>query len=181
MNEVKSIFKTITPYLIIGILLILLFNKCDPEPKPITDTTTVAIETNYKQIDSLNSINKANKSIIDSLKTLKPKVVIRYKTVYDSLLVIDSMCVRSLNILYNECQKVDSVNNGIITRQENHIMNDSHIIGELTDNISLKNTRINNDSLFINQQKELIKKGKLKTILGTAIGVIAGFGLGSLR
>lgn len=64
-------------------------------------------------------------------------------------------------------------------------MNDSHIIGNLTDIIAIQKYVITSDSVTIDELKMTVKKekrkGKLKTILGTALGVIGGGLIGSLR
>jgi len=171
------------------IVLIWLLNKgCSTEPNPQTinkDSLYTIIAEKTQINDYLKNENKAIKAITDSLKGLKPKVIVRYKTVYDSLLVVDSMCVKSLVKLHDEHSKIDSVNNHIITNQETHIMNDSHIIGNLTDIIAIQKYVITSDSVTIDDLTMTVKKekrkGKLKTILGTAIGTLAGFGLGGLR
>jgi hypothetical protein len=184
--------KTLKLFLGCLILFLVIFALywCNSKPHPfIKPNNNDSINNAISNLKSQNSVliknNKSLRTEIDSLSNLKPKVIVRYKTIYDSLLVVDSTCVRSLNLLYNECQKVDSVNNQIITNQETHIMNDSHIIGNLADIIALKQTRISNDSLTIDDLTMTVKKekrkGKLKTILGTALGTLAGFGLGSLR
>ena len=170
------------------IVLIWLLNKgCSTEPPPQTinkDSLYTIIAEKEQINDCLKNENKQIKAITDSLKALKPKVIVRYKTVYDSLLVVDSMCIQALNALHDEHTKIDSVNNQIITNQETHIMNDSHIIGNLTDIIALKQYRISSDSLEIKDLTMTVKKekrkGKLKTVLGTALGVLSGIGIGSI-
>lgn len=189
--QTKLTLKAILPYIIIGILIVILsfiMKDCSHKPNLVltpNDSINTAIAEKEQINEYLKNDNAILKAKIDSLKALKPKVVVRYKTVYDSLLVTDTTCVNSLNLLYNECQKVDSVNSAIITNQEKHIMNDSHIIGNLTDIIALKQYRITSDSLVIDELNMTVKKekrkGKLKTILGSAVGVLAGIGIGSIR
>ena len=188
--QTKLTLKAILPYIIIGILIVILsfiMKDCSHKPNLVltpNDSINTAIAEKEQINEYLKNDNAILKAKIDSLKALKPKVVVRYKTVYDSLIVVDSVCVKSLNTLYNECQKVDSVNNVIISNQETHIMNDSHIIGNLTDVIALKQYRITSDSLVIDDLNMTVKKekrkGKLKTILGSAVGVLAGIGIGSI-
>lgn len=189
MNEFKAIFKEILPGLIILFLVVVLLKDCgNSEPTPQTinkDSLNLVISEKEYLIESIKDYNLILNSKIDSLSHLKPKVIVRYKTVYDSLLVIDTMCVDALNTLHNEHSKIDSVNNHIITNQETHIMNDSHIIGNLTDIIAIQKTVIKSDSLTIDELTMTVKKekrkGKIRTILGAAFGVVAGFGIGSLR
>lgn len=150
------------------------------------DSINSIIDDKQAVIDMLVENNKAIRLQIDSLKEVKPIYIKGKIRIKDSLIFVsDSDCVRNLTVLYNECQKVDSVNNAIISNQETHIMNDSHIIGNLTDIIALKQYRITSDSLVIDDLNMTVKKekrkGKLRTILGSAIGVLTGIGIGSLR
>ncbi len=173
----KEPYKTITPYLIIGILIVIasFFMKgCERKPDVVLTPTNQLDElmSDKEQInDMLLSNNKSLRLQIDSLSHLKPKVVIRYKTVYDSLLVIDTMCVKALVTLHNEHSKIDSVNNAIITNQENHIINDSHVIGNLTDIVAIQKYKLTNDSLaIIDISKEVKRKYRKGLIQGGAIG-----------
>ena len=191
--QTKQTLKSILPYIIIiiGILILILFfimKDCSHKPNLVVtpnDSINTVIAKKEQIIDYIKNDNAILKDKIDSLKTLKPKVIVRYKTVYDSLILSDTLCINQLVTLYNECNKIDSVNNAIISNQETHIMNDSQIIGNLTDIIALKQHRITSDSLVVEDLTMTVKKekrkGKLKTILGSAIGVLTGIGIGSLR
>ena len=191
MDNTKQTLKSILPYIIIGILIVILsfiMKDCSHKPNLVVvpnDSINTAIAEKEQINEYLKNDNANLKAKIDSLSHLKPKVIVRYKTVYDSLLVVDTMCISALNTLHIEHSKIDSVNNQIISNQETHIMNDSHIIGNLTDIIALKQYRINSDSIVIEDLNMTVKKekrkGKVKTILGSAIGVLAGIGIGSLR
>lgn len=171
------------------IYCLFLFKGCSTEPTPQTinkDSLYTIIAEKEQIIDYNTTYNKQLNVKIDSLKALKPKFIKGKDRIKDSLIYVsDSVCKLNLTILYNECQKVDSINNSIITNQETHIMNDSHIIGNLTDIIAIQKYVITSDSVTIDELKMTVKKekrkGKLKNILGTALGTLAGFGLGSLR
>lgn len=188
--QTKQTLKTILPYIIIGVLIVILsFIMKDCSHKPNlkivpNDSINNAIAEKEQINEYLKNDNIVLKAKIDSLSNLKPKVIVRYKTVYDSLLVVDSMCVKSLIKLHDEHSKIDSVNNNIITNQETHIMNDSHIIGNLTDIIALKQYRINSDSIVIEDLTITVKKekrkGKVKTVLGSALGALSGIGISSI-
>jgi len=180
--ETKLTLKTLKPYLIILVLITaasFYVRYCSHKPNVVltpTNQLDELIESKEQINEVLLSNNKSLRLQIDSLKSLKPKVIVRYKTVYDSLLVIDSACYKSLVILYNECQKVDSVNNAIITNQENHIINDSHVIGNLTDIVAMQRYKLTNDSLaIIDISKEVKRKYRKGLLQGGAIGV--GIGL----
>ena len=191
--QTKQTLKSILPYIIIiiGILILILFfimKDCSHKPNLVVtpnDSINTVIAKKEQIIDYIKNDNAILKAKIDSLKTLKPKVIVRYKTVHDSLILSDTLCINQLVTLYNECNKIDSINNAIISNQETRIMNDSQIIGNLTDIIALKQHRITSDSLVVEDLTMTVKKekrkGKLKTILGSAIGVLMGIGIGSLR
>lgn len=175
--QTKLTLKAALPYLIIGILIVILsfiMKDCEHKPKLVltpNDSINTVIAEKEQIIAYIKEDNIRKKAVIDSLNNLKPKVIVRYKTVYDSLLIVDTMCVQALNTLYNECQKVDSVNNQIITNQEQHIINDSHIIGNLTDIVALKQYQHTKDSTRIVQLNDTIPTVKRK-------GFLKGFGIG---
>ena len=190
--QTKLTLKSILPYIIIGILIVILsfiMKDCKHKPNYVltpNDSINSIIDDKQAVIDMLVENNKAIRLQIDSLKEVKPIYIKGKIRIKDSLIFVsDSDCVRNLTVLYNECQKVDSVNNAIISNQETHIMNDSQIIGNLTDIIALKQYRITSDSLVIDDLNLTVKKekrkGKLRTILGSAIGVLTGIGICSLR
>jgi hypothetical protein len=180
--QTKLTLKTILPYIVMAVLIVIasFFMKgCDNNPKFVTvsnDGLNTVIKDKQQAVNYYLNKAKFDSLKIDSLKHLKPKVVIRYKTIYDSLLVVDSACYKSLVILYNECQKVDSVNNAIITNQENHIINDSHVIGNLTYIVAMQKYKMINDSTRLKNVLDSIPSVKRKSFFkGGAIGVGIGF------
>ena len=182
MEQTKLTLKTLLPYLIIGILIVIasfFMKSCENKPNVVivpNDAINAIITDKQQTVNYYLNKAKIDSLKIDSLKHLKPKVVIRYKTVYDSLLVIDTICVNSLTKLHDEHSKIDSVNNQIITNQENHIINDSHVIGNLTDIVAMQRYKLTNDSLaIIDISKEVKRKYRKGLMQGGAIGV--GIGL----
>lgn len=189
--QTKQTLKSILPYIIIGILIVILsfiMKDCEHKPNLVltpNDSINSIIEDKQVVIDMLVENNKAIRLQIDSLKEVKPIYIKGKVRIKDSLIFVsDSDCVRNLTVLYNECQKVDSVNNAIISNQETHIMNDSQIIGNLTDIIAIQKHRISTDSVEIEYLNLTVKKekrkGKLRTILGSAIGVLTGIGISKI-
>jgi hypothetical protein len=122
--------------------------------------------------------NKDLRLKIDSLSNLKPKVIVRYKTVYDSLLIADTLCIQSLKTLHNNHAKIDSVNDAIILKQDMELGNYATIVGNDLTIIELQNKRIKQlaDSLPIVKRKGYFKGLKQGSIIGLGIGVI-GMGL----
>lgn len=187
-DNINPLIYTLLGLIFWGVIAMFIFKGCSTEPTPQTinkDSLYTIIAEKEQINDHLKNENKAIKLITDSLKILKPKVIVRYKTVYDSLLVVDTMCVVALNTLHDEHTKIDSVNNQIITNQETHIMNDSHIIGNLTDIIAIQKYVITSDSLEKLAYKEFIKlefkrglrKGRRQGIAIGKVGELAKDGV----
>lgn len=171
----KNISNTILILLIISIIVLLLGNKCDNEPTPT-----------HSNKDSLNTIIAEKEQIADSIKTkidtveiVRNKIVTKYKTVYDTIIKqAPDTCKTYLIALDKECSVKDSIN-------EVQLTNYSNLTGELTGIIALQKTIIKSDSLTIDELTMDLKKekrrGKLKTILWTALGAIGGGLIGRLR
>jgi hypothetical protein len=184
-------FKTILPYLVMALLIILasLFLK-DCRGKNPQLTLIDNKDSLYNLIaekEQINSFilenNKELRHQLDSASHVKPKVIIRYKTVYDSLLVVDTMCVRSLTTLNKECAKKDSVNEFIISNQSSQIGNLITVNNNLNDIIDIQRYRIGTDSINEVTLKQTIKdeisNGKRKyrkgLLQGGVVGAISGF------
>lgn len=187
-DNINPLIYTLLGLIFWGLIAMFIFKGCSTEPTPQTinkDSLNTIIAEKTQINDYLKNENKQIKAITDSLKGLKPKVIVRYKTIYDSLLVVDSMCIQALNALHDEHTKIDSVNNQIITNQETHIMNDSHIIGNLTDIIAIQKYVITSDSLEKLAYKEFIKlefkrglrKGRRQGIAIGKVGELAKDGV----
>lgn len=176
-------FKQIIPYLVMAALIILAsvyLHDCRGggiKPTAVNNDSIYRIIAEKEQInDMIIENNKVLRIQIDSLKTLKPKVVVRYKTVYDSLILTDTSCINSLNMLYVQCNKVDSVNNAIITKQDSALKNYSNISGNLTDIIAMQRYKITNDSLLIKELNSNVKRKYRKGLIqGGAVGLGVGF------
>lgn len=171
--------KQYSHYIIIAILIILawLFLKtCNHKVitvKPI-DTTKEVIELKTMYNKMLLANNKDLRLKIDSLSNLKPKVIVRYKTIYDSLLIADTLCKKDLIILHTNHAKIDSVNDAIILKQDMELGNYATIVGNDLTIIELQNKRIKQlaDSLPIVKRKGYFKGLKQGSIIGLGIGVI---------
>lgn len=183
--QTKLTLKTILPYLIIGVLMVIasFFMKgCHDKPyvNAKSDNTILNDFLNRKGIE-FKKLIADNKRLNDSLKTAqktKIKIVYRTKTVYDSLLITDTSCVNSLVTLYNECQNNDSINNVIIDNLTAQNANLVSATNNQQDVIDMQKYRIKNDSILIPKEyKRGLKKGRKQgIIIGTAIetAVIVG-------
>jgi len=144
-------------------------------------------ETNVKQYISetkdnilLNEMAK-DKHILqkkyDSLQLVKQKVIRGKERVRDILIYIsDSTCKKSINILYYECGKTDSVNNSIISNLKEQTKKDSTSIAVLTHKVLVKQDRIIRDSTRIVQLNDTLPRVKRK---GFFKGFAIGFGSGA--
>lgn len=113
----------------------------------------------------------------DSLQLVKQKIIRGKERVRDSLIYIsDSTCRKSINILYYECQKTDSVNNSLISNLQEQKKKDSTSIAVLNHKISTKQERINRDSTRIVALIDTIPRVKRK---GFIKGYFLGFGSGA--
>ena len=113
----------------------------------------------------------------DSLALVKQRVLKGKERVRDSLIYIsDSTCRKSINILYYECHKVDSVNNSLISNLQEQKEKDSTSMAVLKHKVFVKQDRINRDSTRIVQLTDTLPKVKRK---GFIKGFFYGFGSGA--
>lgn len=127
--------------------------------------------------DSINKVNNLLALKYDSLLKTKIKFIKGRNIIKDSLIFkSDSDCVNGLIILYNECQKIDSINNSIINAEKERIKNDSVSISALKYKINTKQERINRDSTRIVQLNDTLPRVKRK---GFFKGFAIGFGSGA--
>ena len=106
------------------------------------------------------------------MRFIKGKDRVRDSLVY----VSDSVCQKSINILYYECHKVDSVNNSLISNLQEQSKKDSSTISILNHKIKVKQDRINRDSTRVVQLTDTLPKVKRK---GFVKGFLIGFGSGA--
>jgi len=185
-------FKTIIPYLVMALLIILasLFIKdCrGKNPQLTLIDNKDSLYTLIAEKEQINSFilenNKELRHQLDSASHVKPRVIIRYKTVYDSLLIADTLCIQSLTTLNKECAKKDSVNEFIISNQSSQIGNLITVNNNLNDIINIQRYRIGTDSInevTLKQTiKDEIKNGKRKYRKGLLQGGAVGIGVGVL-
>ena len=148
------------------------------EPRLNTNTQQYISETKDNII--LNQMAK-DKHLLqkkyDSLALVKQKVIRGKERVRDSLIYIsDSICRKSINILYYECQKTDSINNKLISNLQEQQEKDSTSIAVLGDKVLVKQERIIRDSTRIVQLTDTLPRVKRK---GFIKGFLYGFGSGA--
>jgi len=193
MNEDKQITEIIASkafrmFLGLVLLAIIVFALlyCNSNPQPINEPIQNTNPLNEIAQDK-DAIIETAKQRIEQLKDSlamvnKPKIVYRKIYVYDSLLIADTACINSLVMLYNQCAKVDSVNEYIISNQSNQIANLVTITNNQQDIIDIRNYQHGVDSVnevaYKEQIKVEIKNSKRKYRRGLLQGGAVGLGVG---
>jgi len=193
MNEDKQITEIIASkafrmFLGLVLLAIIVFALlyCNSNPQPINEPIQNTNPLN-EIVQDKDAIIETAKQRIEQLKDSlamvnKPKIIYRKIYVYDSLLIADTACINSLVMLYNQCAKVDSVNEYIIANQSSQIANLVTITNNQQDIIDIRNYQHGVDSVneigYKEQIKAEVKNGKRKYRKGLLQGGAVGLGVG---
>ena len=193
MNEDKQITEIIASkafrmFLGLVLLAIIVFALlyCNSNPQPINEPIQNTNPLNEIAQDK-DAIIETAKQRIEQLKDSlamvnKPKIIYRKIYVYDSLLIADTACINSLVTLYNQCAKVDSVNEYIISNQSNQIAEFITLTNNQQDIIDIRNYQHGVDSVNEIGYKEQIqlevKNTKRKYRKGLLQGGCVGLGVG---
>ena len=178
-------FRIILGSLILALIVFALF-YCNSNPQPINEPIQNTNPLNEIAQDK-DAIIETAKQRIEQLKDSlamvnKPKIVYRKIYVYDSLLIADTACINSLVTLYNQCAKVDSVNEYIIANQSSQIANLVTITNNQQDIIDIRNYQHGVDSVnevaYKEQIKAEVKNGKRNLWRGRLQGGCVGLGVG---
>jgi len=175
-NEDKQILKKIAyklllPTIIIALVCQALLMTCKGKDKPPQIPPSVL----DNRIDSIKtSINK-DSLIIDSLMKLRPKVIVKYKTKYDTIYKqAPDTCKSYLAELNAECLKMDTFNLGIITRQETQLISYSELVGTMQEKATMQDLRHTKDSLLITKLDKKLKRTRKVGIAAFGIGFVGG-------
>ena len=178
-------FKWFLGAVLLLLIIVALFT-CNSKPQPINEPIVNTNPLN-EIVQDKDAIIETAKQRIEQLKDSlamvnKPKIVYRKIYVYDSLLIADTACINSLVTLYNQCAKVDSVNEFIISNQSSQIANLVTVTNNQQDIIDIRNYQHNVDSInevaYKEQIKSEIKNGKRKYRKGLLQGGAVGLGVG---
>lgn len=196
MNEDKHITEIIASkafrmFLGLVLLAIIVFALlyCNSNPQPINEPieNTNPLNEIVKDKEAINAVLIENNKVLrDSLFMIlhqKPKYIRGRDRVKDSLIyVADTACINSLVTLYNQCAKVDSMNEYIIANQSGQIANLVTITNNQQDIIDIRNYQHGVDSVneiaYKEQIKAEIKNGKRKYRRGLLQGGAVGLGVG---
>ena len=178
-------FKWFLGAVLLLLIIVALFT-CNSKPQPINEPIQNTNPLNEIAQDK-DAIIETAKQRIEQLKDSlamvnKPKIVYRKIYVYDSLLIADTACINSLVTLYNQCAKVDSVNEYIISNQSNQIAEFITLTNNQQDIIDIRNYQHGVDSVnevaYKEQIKVEIKNSKRKYRRGLLQGGCVGLGVG---
>jgi hypothetical protein len=164
-------YKIVLPTMIVSLACLALLMTCKNKPKPKPLPPSVL----DKKIDSIKVHINKDSLIIDSLMKLKPKIVTRYKTKYDTIYkTAPDTCIYYLEELDHECMVLDSFNNGIITRQETQLISYSELTGIMQEKAVMQDLRHVEDSLLITKLGKKLKRTRRIAIGSLGIGLIGG-------
>jgi hypothetical protein len=163
-------YKIVLPALIIALVCLAFLATCNKQPivKPPPSVFD-------EKIDSIKIAINKDSLIIDSLMKLRPKVVIKYKTKFDTIYKqAPDTCKSYLAKLNAECLKMDSFNLGIITRQETQLISYSELTGIMQEKENMYVLRHNEDSLLITKLDKKLKRTRKVGIAAFGVGLIGG-------
>lgn len=178
-------FKWFLGAVLLLLIIVALFT-CNSKPQPINEPIVNTNPLN-EIVQDKDAIIETAKQRIEQLKDSlamvnKPKIIYRKIYVYDSLLIADTACINSLVTLYNQCAKVDSVNEYIISNQSNQIAEFITLTNNQQDIIDIRNYQHGVDSVnevaYKEQIKVEIKNSKRKYRRGLLQGGAVGLGVG---
>ena len=164
-------YKIMLPTIIIVLVYLALMITCKGKEIPPKVPPSVFDHS----IDSiLTTINK-DSLVIDSLMKLRPKVVVKYKTKYDTIYKqAPDTCKMYLEQLNAECLKLDSFNLGIITRQETQLISYSELTGIMQQKAVMQDLRHTEDSLLNAKLNKKLKRTRKVGITAFGVGFIGG-------
>lgn len=178
-------FKWFLGAVLLLLIIVALFT-CNSKPQPINEPIVNTNPLN-EIVQNKDAIIETAKQRIEQLKDSlamvnKPKIIYRKIYVYDSLLIADTACINSLVTLYNQCAKVDSINEFIISNQSSQIANLVTVTNNQQDIIDIKKYQHGVDSINEIAYKERIiaeiKTAKRKYRKGLLQGGAVGLGVG---
>jgi len=164
-------YKIVLPTIIISLVCLALMMTCKGKQIPPKVPPSVFDHS----IDSIKVHINKDSLIIDSLMKLRPKVVVKYKTKYDTIYQqAPDTCKMYLAQLNAECLKLDSFNIGIITRQETQLISYSELTGIMQQKAVMQDLRHIEDSILIGKLDKKLKRTRKVGIAAFGIGFIGG-------
>jgi hypothetical protein len=160
----------------IGIAALMMLIKCE-KPSPIHNYPII-IDTKLAEIEALKLYISKQDSIISAKQDTVIVYRTKFKTKYDTLIKqAPDTCKPYLSRLYDDCKKLDSLNQSLITMQSIQVDTLQYQVNQYIQLDSLK-TKAFNDTIT-NIKKDL-KRTKRKAFINLFKGGAVGFGIGYL-
>ena len=160
----------------IGIAALMMLIKCE-KPSPIHNSPII-IDTKLAEIEALKLYISKQDSIISAKQDTVIVYRTKFKTKYDTLIKqAPDTCKPYLSRLYDDCKKLDSLNQSLITMQSIQVDTLQYQVNQYIQLDSLK-TKAFNDTIT-NIKKDL-KRTKRKAFINLFKGGAVGFGIGYL-
>ena len=164
-------YKIVLPTIIIALVCLALMMTCKGKKQPPQVPPSIF----DNKIDSIKVHINKDSLIIDSLMKLRPKVIVKYKTKYDTIYKqAPDTCKIYLAQLNAECMKLDSFNLGIITRQELQLISYSELTGIMQEKANMQDLRHIEDSLSILKLDKKLKRTRKVGIAAFGLGFVGG-------
>lgn len=153
MNQAFNYIIALFVGVVIGLLL---FNSCE-QKEPI--------KLNVLKADSVVKIVYVYKHKADSLNTIKTKILVKYKTIRDTVVLHYKDDTIIMNYV-NYCDSLNNINDSIIVTKNN-------IIKQQDTLVSIKDAIIHDNILELNTTKKEVKKAKRKAVITALVsGVV---------
>ena len=160
----------------IGIAALMMLIKCE-KPEPIHNYPII-IDTKLAEIEALKLYISKQDSIISAKQDTVIVYRTKFKTKYDTLYKeAPDTCKPYLSRLYDDCKKLDSLNESLNVMQSIQIDTLQYQVNQYIQLDSLK-TKAFNDTIT-NIKKDL-KRTKRKAFINLFKGGAVGFGIGYL-
>lgn len=155
MNQAYNYIIALFVGVVIGLLLFNSFEKKE------------SIKPNALKADSVVKIVYVYKHKADSLNTIKTKILVKYKTIRDTVVLHYKDDTIIMNYV-NYCDSLNDINDSIIVTKNN-------IIKQQDTLVSIKDAIIHDNILELNTTKKEVKKAKRKAVITALVsGVIVG-------
>lgn len=155
MNQAFNYIIALFVGVVIGLLL---FNSCEKKE---------TVKPNILKADSVVKIVYVYKHKADSLNAVKTKILVKYKTIRDTVVLHYKDDTIIMNYV-NYCDSLNNINDSIIVIKNN-------IIKQQDTLVSIKDAIIHDNIIELNTAKNEVKKVKRKAVITALVsGVIVG-------
>ena len=170
----KQPFKAIFPYLIIGILIVIIsfIQKCESEPIKTSEQTWLINQQSAKIHRLLLEVSTQK---TDTLIVIKNRIKTKYDTTFIEIVKeAPDTCGYYLTKLDSECKRLDSANTNIINEQESQLIKYREIVGLMQERNEMQEKRHVTDSTTIQTLDKKLKRTRKLAAVGIGAAFIGG-------